>query len=93
MLITLGWRFLRCRVSLRPSDFDEVRDTQARRVHPVAISLPCNPEGKDEDGKRDGDRREEPPLSTNDDRFATVVVSFGVEEYHAEQGLRSRFIR
>ena len=85
-LITLVGRFLRVRV--RTSNSHEVTDTQTLRVYPVAISLPCNPEGKDQGRERDGDCGEEPPLSADDDRFATVIVSLGVEEYHAEQGLQ-----
>lgn len=58
-------------------------------MYTVAISLPSNPEGKDENGKRDGDCGEKPPLLTNNDRFTTIVGSLGVEKYHAEQGLCS----
>ena len=87
LLLALVGRFLCVRVWT----MHEVPDTQALRVYPVAISLPCNPEGKDENGKRDGDCGEEPPLSTDDDRFATIVGSLGVEEYHTKQGLQLQY--
>ena len=78
-------RFLRHRV--RFSNFHEATDAQALRVYPISISLPHNPSNEDHYGEWDGYCREEPPLSTNNDRFATVVVSLGVKEHHAEKCL------
>ena len=78
-------RFLHDRV--RSSDFHEVTNTQTFRVQAISISLPHNPSNEDHNGEWDGNCGEEPPLSTNNDRFATVLVSLSVKEHHAEQCL------
>lgn len=74
-------------------NFREVIDTQTLRVHPFAMSLPCNPSSKDQHSERDGDCGEEPPLSADGEQFYTVLVGRCVEEYHTKEGLHSWFIR
>jgi len=64
-----------------------VTDAQTLRIHPVAISLPCNPGGEDQDSERDCYYEEEPPLSANDDRFGTLLICLCVEEYHTKECL------